>query len=105
MHGGSSGNELRTMESREALVPNAQGVPVSNTPYQEGGQDYIGGVAPGSLGGGPQGYGNLPQDEVERGRERAREDDIRRRMNDPMDYDYYRGNSRRANGGWQGWTG
>ena len=107
MHGGYAGSGLRTMESREALVPNAQGVPVSNTPYQEGAQDYIGdgNVAPGSLGGGPQGYGNLPQDEVERGKERAREDDIRRRMNDPMDYDYYRGSSRRANGGWQGWTG
>ena len=106
MHGGYQGHNLQTMESREALVPNAQGVPVSNTPYQEGGADYIGNVsaAPGGLGGGPQGYGNLPQEEV-RGRESEREAEMRRRMDDPMDYDYYRSSSRRQNGGWQGWTG
>ncbi len=94
--------------STEALVPNAQGVPVSMTPspYAHEGNDYVGStVAPGSLGGGPQGYGNLPQEDVERERERQREDEARRRMNDPMDYDYYRSVSRRNNGGWQGWTG
>lgn len=98
MHGGYQGHNLQTMESREALVPNAQGVPVSNES-----------VAPGSLGGGPGGYGNLPQEDVRRegsrGRERERDDEMRRRMNDPMDYDYYRSSSRRQNAGWQGWTG
>ncbi|KAG4425738.1 hypothetical protein IFR04_001200 [Cadophora malorum] len=44
--------------------------------------------APGFLGGGPQGYGNLPQHEED---------------NDPMSYDYFR--TRRQNAGWQGWTG
>ncbi|KAK0115317.1 hypothetical protein ONS96_013776 [Cadophora gregata f. sp. sojae] len=43
--------------------------------------------APGFLGGGPQGYGNLPQHEED---------------NDPMSYDYFR--TRRQNAGWQGWT-
>ncbi|CAL3963887.1 unnamed protein product [Diplocarpon coronariae] len=41
--------------------------------------------APGFLGGGPQGYGGLPQEED----------------NDPNSYDYFR--TRRQNAGWQGW--
>ncbi|KAL2067322.1 hypothetical protein VTL71DRAFT_1746 [Oculimacula yallundae] len=44
--------------------------------------------APGFLGGGPQGYGGLPQQEED---------------NDPGSYDYFR--TRRQNAGWQGWTG
>lgn len=102
----------RRSMSREGLVQNAQGNPIS-TPYSEG--SGAGGymdvasapMAPGSLGGGPQGYGELPQvgeTEIER-RERERQESVRRRMEDPMDYDYYRGRSTRSNAGWQGWTG
>ncbi|KAL3427964.1 hypothetical protein PVAG01_01473 [Phlyctema vagabunda] len=49
--------------------------------------------APGFLGGGPQGYGGLPQ----------REEDDDSQQHDPMNYDYFR--ARRNNGGWQGWSG
>lgn len=45
--------------------------------------------APGFLGGGPQGYGNLPQHPIDEPTE-----------NDPMSYDYFR--TRRHNAGWQG---
>ncbi|KAH6678040.1 hypothetical protein B0J14DRAFT_581794 [Halenospora varia] len=45
--------------------------------------------APGFLGGGPQGYGNLPQHPIDEPAE-----------NDPMSYDYFR--TRRQNGGWSG---
>ncbi|KAF8865525.1 DUF221-domain-containing protein [Acephala macrosclerotiorum] len=70
------------------LVHGAAGVPLS-TPPVHGHRDREvsdNHRAPGMLGGGPQGYGGLPQD--------GDEDDA-----DPMSYDYFR--TRRQNG----WTG
>lgn len=61
----------------EALVHSAQRVPLGSPPIHTP-------VAPGFLGGGPQGYGGLPQHEED---------------SDPLSYDYYR--TRRQNA----WTG
>lgn len=69
------------------LVRGAAGVPLSTPPIMHGSRDVSGEHrAPGFLGGGPQGYGGLPQNEVE--------DD-----GDPTSYDYFR--TRRQNA-WSG---
>ncbi|RFU33091.1 hypothetical protein B7463_g3235, partial [Scytalidium lignicola] len=75
-------------ESETNLVHGAAEMPISTSrsttpnPIQQAGRrdNSLDRRAPGFLGGGPQGYGNLPQAEVEE---------------DPMSYDYFRG--RRAN--------
>lgn len=94
MNGGYGRRDRSLSQTREGLVRNAQGVPVS-TPYADDGS-----VAPGFLGGGPRGYGGLPQSEAVES-----EEEVRRRMQDPLDYDYFRSSARRHNAGWQGWTG
>lgn len=80
---GTAGND-----SGSNLVGHAAGMPLSQPQgnaargYAAGnqtpptpGSERGGGHAPGMLGGGPQGYGNLPQDDTQ----------------DPMAYDYFRG--------------
>jgi hypothetical protein len=94
MNGGYGRRDRSLSQTREGLVRNAQGVPVS-APYGEEGD-----VPPGFLGGGPRGYGGLPQSEAVES-----EEEIRRRMRDPLDYDYFRSSASRHNSGWQGWTG
>lgn len=76
-------------DSGSNLVGHAAGMPLSpppgtaargyaagnQTPSTPGSELGGGGHAPGMLGGGPQGYGNLPQEDTQ----------------DPMTYDYFRG--------------
>ncbi|RDW88937.1 putative RSN1 [Coleophoma cylindrospora] len=75
-------------DSENSLVHGAAAMPVTSPAPRDNSLDRR---APGFLGGGPQGYGGLPQVE---------EDDLQ--QNDPMNYDYFR--ARRNNGGWQGWS-
>ncbi|KAH8847987.1 hypothetical protein MCOR27_009089 [Pyricularia oryzae] len=70
------GMGITANESGSNLVGNAAGMPKSRPPAARAASpDMQGSAAPGMLGGGPYGYGNLPQDEVQ----------------DPMSYDYFRG--------------
>jgi hypothetical protein len=76
-------------DSQTALVDSAAEMPVENPnvygiPGGHTREESLERRAPGFLGGGPQGYGGLPQ----------HEDDT-----DPMSYDYFR--TRRTNAGWQ----
>ena len=90
---GAGGNE-----SASNLVGNAAGMPTATppviTPGSMGSRDHSlerpvsNPRAPGMLGGGPRGYGNLPQEEVD---------------HDPATYDYFRG--RRSTSGWNGGGG
>lgn len=115
-YGSSRGRRRSFSQTREALVPGAQQMSESTSPYMDEGVDAGSGVGAGNAGGSGvtapssgyfgTGYGGLPQDETEeQARERERDEEVRRRMADPMDYDYYRGSTRRQNAGWQGWTG
>lgn len=71
------GMGINANDSGSNLVGHAAGMPKSAPPaaVRSGSPDTLGSTAPGMLGGGPQGYGNLPQDDVQ----------------DPMSYDYFRG--------------
>ncbi|TLS31409.1 hypothetical protein PpBr36_03457 [Pyricularia pennisetigena] len=70
------GMGMSANESGSNLVSNAAGMPKSRPPAaRDSSPDTPGSTAPGMLGGGPYGYGNLPQDDVQ----------------DPMSYDYFRG--------------
>lgn len=95
----SYGGDRRSL-SQTGLVGGAAEMAASS-PYSAGAPmaGNGGNMPPGFLGGGPGGYGGLPQAEVES------EEEVRRRMADPMDYDYFRSSARRQNSGWQGWTG
>jgi hypothetical protein len=73
------------------LVGNAAEMPLATPRGQETGE-IVDARAPGFLGGGPQGYGGLPQHEEEAP------------TYDTTSYDYYRP-ATRQNQGWQGWTG
>ncbi|KAJ5047292.1 uncharacterized protein L3040_003124 [Drepanopeziza brunnea f. sp. 'multigermtubi'] len=78
-------------ESETNLMSGAAEPPVSHAgvPSSARGRDpSLERRAHGFLGGGPQGYGGLPQEEEEH-------------HQDPMNYDYFR--TRRQNAGWQGW--
>jgi calcium permeable stress-gated cation channel len=88
-------------DSGTNLVGNAARMPLGTPGSAEGSRDQsparspygagTGGGALGMYGGGPQGYGGLPQEEMEEQR-------------DPAEYDYFRG-SRRNTRGWPGEPG
>jgi len=80
-------------ESGSNLVMQAAPMPSATPGARERSQDRLGGRAPGTsgmLGGGPQGYGGLPQQEDDNG------------DHDPSQYDYFRGARTRNNksGAW-----
>ena len=92
-YGGRNPTYHHRNDSQTGLVSGAADMPfappdVPGTPGRHPREESLERRAPGFLGGGPQGYGGLPQQEEEA---------------DPMSYDYFRG--RRQNAGWQGWTG
>ncbi|KAI0125510.1 hypothetical protein BJ170DRAFT_583138 [Xylariales sp. AK1849] len=82
-HGNDSGSNL---------VANAAAMPMAGPGSREPSMERPASRAPGMLGGGPQGYGNLPQTE----------EDMMAPDQDPMAYDYFRSTrARRKNsGGW-----
>jgi hypothetical protein len=96
--GGGRGRFYRQGNDSDAAVPlvaSAAGMPIhAPTPVQQGvlGAGAMG-RAPGFLGGGPQGYGGLPQGEEEVGP-----------VYSDTSYDFYRP-AKRNNAGWQGFTG
>jgi hypothetical protein len=79
-------------DSETNLVHGAADMPIATPPHTGHPGSHLRDTsqerrAPGFLGGGPQGYGGLPQHEED---------------SDPMSYDYYR--TRRHDAGWQGWN-
>jgi hypothetical protein len=79
-------------DSETNLVHEAADMPIATPPHAGHPGSHLRDTsqerrAPGFLGGGPQGYGGLPQHEED---------------SDPMSYDYYR--TRRHDAGWQGWN-
>ncbi|KAI0151788.1 DUF221-domain-containing protein [Xylariaceae sp. FL1272] len=63
MHQARNNFYAQTNDSRSGLVGNAAAMPVATPGYREHSVERLGGRAPGMLGGGPQGYGGLPQEE------------------------------------------
>jgi len=81
--GGSSFGYGHRNESETNLMHAASAMPMTAPPgYQGRSREASQDRAPGFLGGGPQGYGGLPQTEDDHD-------------HDPMNYDYYRGGARR----------